>query len=106
MTRSRETNTVVHEHLKVGLTELAIGERRGPSRDALLRHIASCADCAAELAHLEELVHGLLLLAPEIDPPVGFEERLLGCVRARGLVPTRGPTAAAESNRPPVPYKN
>jgi hypothetical protein len=96
MTRSRKTSLVVHEHLKTELIELAIGRLRRPPRDALWRHIASCVDCAADLDRLERLVPSLLLTVPDIEPPVGFEERLLERVRASGLVPNRGSSAVAE----------
>jgi hypothetical protein len=96
MTSTRKNNSVGHEDLKLDLTDLAIGGLHGPPRDTLLRHIASCADCAAELDHLEQLVDSLLLMGSEIDPPVGFEDRLLERVYASGLVSNRGSSAVAE----------
>ena len=96
MTSTRKNNSVGHEDLKLDLTDLAIGGLHGPPRDTLLRHIASCADCAADLDRLERLVPSLLLTVPDIEPPVGFEERLLERVRASGLVPNRGSSAVAE----------
>ena len=37
----------------------------------------SCADCAARLRDLVAIADGLLLLAPEVDPPAGFDQRVL-----------------------------
>ena len=58
------------------LGELALGLLSGRSRARALSHVASCAHCSAELEQLSTVADALLLLAPEIEPPVGFELRL------------------------------
>ncbi len=54
---------------------LAVGTVAEPYRSELFTHAASCASCAAALADLSEVADGLLNLAPEVEPPVGFETR-------------------------------
>ena len=58
------------------VTELALGHLSEPQRSALLAHAGTCARCAAELADVVTVTDGLLELAPEVEPPVGFEQRV------------------------------
>ena len=59
------------------VTDLALGHLSEPERSALLAHAARCARCAAELADAVAVTDGLLELAPEVEPPVGFEQRVV-----------------------------
>jgi anti-sigma factor RsiW len=63
------------------VAELALGIADGADRAQALRHLAECADCRRELSELSELADELLLLAPEVEPPVGFESRVLALVQ-------------------------
>jgi hypothetical protein len=58
------------------LAELAIGTLSGRSRSEGLDHVAFCPRCAAELERLSIVADKLLQLAPEVEPPLGFELRL------------------------------
>jgi hypothetical protein len=58
------------------LAELALGILSGRDRSELLGHVGSCSRCAAELERLSIVADTLLQLAPEIEPPLGFELRL------------------------------
>jgi Putative zinc-finger len=58
------------------LAELALGILSGRDRVAVLEHVESCERCSAELERLSLVADALLGLAPEIEPPVGFELRL------------------------------
>ncbi len=60
------------------LPELAIGSLNGAERAALLAHLEGCQACRNELAELLAAADGLLLLAPSLEPPVGFEVGLVG----------------------------
>jgi anti-sigma factor RsiW len=78
------------------LAELALGISSGRTRSDVLAHIGSCARCAADLEALSVIADSLLELAPEVEPPLGFELRLAerlgkeaGAQRAR-----RSPRAA------------
>ena len=69
------------------LAELALGTLSGRSRSEALDHVASCQTCAAELERLSIVADQLLQLAPEMEPPLGFElrlaEKLQGAAMAR-----------------------
>lgn len=60
-----------------GLDELALGLADESERSRLLAHAASCARCQARLDDLVALGDRLLLVAPEVEPPAGFESRAL-----------------------------
>jgi len=59
------------------LALLATGALAGDERAAVLRHTGTCAGCRAELAELARVADGLLLLAPELEPPAGFESAVI-----------------------------
>lgn len=60
--------------------ELAAGGVAEPERTALLAHAMSCRMCAALLDDLAAITDGVLLLAPEVEPPVGFESRAVAAM--------------------------
>lgn len=57
--------------------ELALGAVEEPLRSHLLQHAAGCAECRALLDGLGSVADRLLILAPEVEPPAGFESRVL-----------------------------
>ena len=57
--------------------ELALGIADGAERARALDHLADCGECRRAVADLSEVVDDLLLLAPEHEPPVGLESRVL-----------------------------
>jgi hypothetical protein len=57
--------------------ELAAGVAAGDERARALGHLGGCAECRRELAATAEVVDELLLLAPEHEPPAGFESSVL-----------------------------
>lgn len=57
--------------------ELALDELTGAERAAALAHLGSCAACRAEVADLAAIADSLLLLAPAVEPPAGFESRVV-----------------------------
>jgi predicted anti-sigma-YlaC factor YlaD len=81
--------------------ELALGVLSGADRAEVLLHIDWCPTCRAHVNELSETVDALALLAPEAEPPVGFEKRLMhsmGIERHRGwraIVLSRWAAAAA-----------
>jgi hypothetical protein len=58
------------------LAELALGILPGNDRAVALAHVQGCEHCQAELEKLTLTADGLLGLAPELEPPVGFEVEL------------------------------
>lgn len=59
------------------LAAAAAGVAFGPEREELLRHATICDKCWNKLAELTQVADEILLLAPEHEPPAGFENRLL-----------------------------
>jgi anti-sigma-K factor RskA len=66
------------------LAELALGILTGRDRAATLAHVESCSRCADELEHLARTADAIVSVAPETEPPVGFEVRLFNRM---GLAP-------------------
>jgi hypothetical protein len=69
--------------------ELALGMVEEPRRSILLAHAASCPRCQSLLAGFGSVVDRLLLLAPQVEPPAGFENRALS--RMGAAVPGSAP---------------
>ncbi len=59
------------------LAELALGVLTGRDRARVLSHVESCQRCADELEQLSRVADTVVQAAPEVEPPVGFEVRLL-----------------------------
>jgi len=76
------TGAVTCTEFDTAVDDLAVGALPEPGRSRLLAHAAGCPRCADELAGLAAVVDRLLLLAPRIEPPAGFESRLLAPVTA------------------------
>ena len=84
MVTNGKTNAVSHEPPGPRLAGLALG-LGGREEAALVVHIALCVTCAAQLEDLVAVANTLSLLAPEADPPSGFEGRVLEGARAQAL---------------------
>jgi hypothetical protein len=71
---------VPHEHgcteYAPHLAELALGILTGRPRAVTLAHVESCPRCADELEQLSRAADSVVLVAPEMEPPMGFEVRL------------------------------
>jgi hypothetical protein len=67
-------------HSRDLLAELATGVLTGHERAEALQQVAGCASCRAELAQLARAADALLLLSPEIEPPHGFEGRVIAAL--------------------------
>ena len=70
------------------LPELVVGALPGDERASALSHVARCAACQSETDALVIAMGSLLEIVPPVDPPVGFEDRLLA---RRSVVPVRRP---------------
>jgi hypothetical protein len=58
------------------LATVALGIASARRREEVLEHAEQCPACSAELAQLSLVADSLLELAPEVEPPLGFESRL------------------------------
>jgi hypothetical protein len=65
-----------HDALDDELADLALGQLDGRRRAVLLQHVESCPRCLAQVERLTMAADGVVHLAPELEPPVGFENRL------------------------------
>jgi hypothetical protein len=63
--------------------ELALGIVGGPERAEALDHVSECGACRSLLSELTEAVDALPPLAPEAEPPPGFEKRVLAAIDGR-----------------------
>jgi putative zinc finger protein len=68
------------------LIEFALGTLSGRSRALVLDHLETCAHCTAESEALADAADSLLWLAPEAEPPLGFETRVIERFRGTGAV--------------------
>src|SRR3954447_26910346 len=65
------------------LPELALGIADGEERAAALEHVATCTACGRELDELPAVADDLMALAPQEEPPAGFEARVLDRLKLR-----------------------
>jgi anti-sigma factor RsiW len=77
------------------LVELALGELGEPHRTPLIQHLGSCPQCRGDYDDILAAVDATLPAAPQIAPPVGFEQRRrpvhLGAGRPAGCCWRRQP---------------
>jgi hypothetical protein len=77
-----------HERIQDAAPELALGLLSGPERAEVVAHLETCDACRATVEGLSDVADRLLLLAPQTEPPAGFESGVLaridgGAARAR-----------------------
>jgi Putative zinc-finger len=66
------------------LPELALGIADGAERARVLEHVTDCAECRRELERQSAVADELLVLAPEQEPPPGFEVNVLRSIEPPG----------------------
>jgi len=71
------------EQVRELAAELAIGIADGQDRAVALRHAATCSDCRDSIAELSRVVDDVLLLAPDHEPPPGFQARAVSRIAGR-----------------------
>ena len=57
-------------------------------RRAFETHLASCAACAAEVRTLAGVARALPYAVPQVDPPAGLRDRVLGSAKVRSFEPS------------------
>jgi anti-sigma-K factor RskA len=73
---SDDTRDQACERYSGELAELALGVLTGRERAQALSHVESCQRCADELEQLSRVADTVLQVAPDVEPPMGFEVRL------------------------------
>jgi hypothetical protein len=63
--------------------DLVLGALSGSERADMLAHIATCLECRRYVDDMAQVADALLVLAPEAEPPAGFESRVLARVQPR-----------------------
>jgi hypothetical protein len=71
------------------LAELSLGILTGRERAATLAHVESCPRCADELEQLSRAADAVVRVAPEMEPPVGFEVSLFSRMGVSEVQPRR-----------------
>jgi anti-sigma-K factor RskA len=74
--------------------ELALGTVSGSERAAALSHLSRCLTCRRLVDALSAAADPLLLLAPEFEPSIGFESRVLKATTDAGDRPRPGADTA------------
>ncbi|HUC04192.1 MAG TPA: hypothetical protein VL961_02260 [Acidimicrobiales bacterium] len=64
--------------------ELALGILTGRARSDALAHVEQCTRCTEELEQLSRAADAVVQVAPEVEPPLGFEVRLFGRMGVSG----------------------
>ncbi|HMG42424.1 MAG TPA: zf-HC2 domain-containing protein [Acidimicrobiales bacterium] len=57
--------------------EFALGLLVGAERAAVVAHLEGCRQCGAQVADLAEAGEQMLVVSPIVEPPAGFEQRVL-----------------------------
>ena len=71
-----------HDQFRADLAEHALGILDGRARAELVTHVEACEECTAEMAELTGTVDALLHVAAGVEPPVGFESRVIERIRS------------------------
>ena len=79
-----------HQQFVDELPDLAAGVLGGRERAVLLEHVNTCPSCKDELDQLMAAADSLVHLAAEVDPPVGFETRVMDRIQGQALRHDRG----------------
>jgi hypothetical protein len=71
------------EEVRAAAPELALGVVAGDERARMLDHIARCPECRESVVDLANIGDELLTLAPNREPPIGFESRVISRLKLR-----------------------
>src|SRR5437868_84607 len=88
-----------HDELRELAASYVVGALTPAERDTFERHVASCADCAAELATLRPVADLLAQAAPQHNPPFELRARVLAAAAPQST--TRPSTRPAASTPTP-----
>ncbi len=75
--------------------ELALGVMTGRERAQALAHLDHCASCREKVRQLTATGEGLLGLLPSVEPPAGFEARVMDRLGLTAPAPSPSPASQA-----------
>ncbi len=75
--------------------ELALGVLTGRERAQALAHLDHCASCREKVRQLTATGEGLLGLLPSVEPPAGFEARVMDRLGLAAPAPSPSPASQA-----------
>lgn len=78
------TGPIDHDGLRDQAGVYVLGALTARERDAFEMHLATCAECAAEVKSLMPVAGALAQLAPQVDPPEALRARLLTSIGPSG----------------------
>ena len=84
--------------------ELALGVLTGRERAQALAHLDHCASCREKVRQLTATGEGLLGLLPSVEPPAGFEARVMDRLGLAVAAPSPAP-ATPSPNLAPAPAR-
>jgi hypothetical protein len=70
------------EQVREIAAELALGTAPGDLREGAVRHLERCSSCRGDVEALADTADALLHVLPPVDPPAGFESRVLARIAA------------------------
>jgi hypothetical protein len=85
--------------------ELALGVLTGRERAQALAHLDHCASCREEVRQLTATSEGLLGLLPSVEPPAGFEARVMDRLGLAAPAPSPASQASWISRMSPLGRK-
>ena len=80
--------------------ELALGVLTGRERAQALAHLDHCASCREKVRQLTATGEGLLGLLPSVEPPAGFEARVMDRLGLAVAAPSPAPATPSPSPSP------
>ena len=96
---------MTHSPFEESVAAYALGALDAEERRAFEAHLASCAQCAAELAELRRVTTGLALSADPVTPPPHLKARTIARAtaqpQARGVSPVGPPPVSIVHTAPP-----
>src|SRR4051812_4839089 len=102
MSGAGDTTGIPCTEFEVLGAELAIGTLSGDERGTALEHLETCSRCRQLVDELAGVADDLLLLAPEMEPPIGFESRAAARIAAASAPAASTLTPIAPRVRAPM----
>ncbi len=75
--QGQTVNEMTCEEFRQLAAEVALGVTDARDRTAVFTHLEHCASCREELRQLSDVADALSSQAPAVEPPAGFESRLI-----------------------------